>query len=259
MNFITVVQFILPMSLLSTASPWSSGNTKKRTSTMRKTIKKMMDEDESVEGFETANNGILHSKPENTIEHSHMTNSVRANRVNEMINKMDALHYDNDGSKLADFKPPPSPELTSYRKDDHFTPEIISPDELLPENAMMPPVPSFFHQAPKNRMPVKSVSTPSYGANDIGLTQFSNYNTTYDGSRLIQPVQAGKPYYAKMGIGADGDDKLMEKLNYMIHLLEEQQHEKTDNVMEEFILYTFLGVFVIFMSDSFARAGKYVR
>ena len=45
----------------------------------------------------------------------------------------------------------------------------------------------------------------------------------------------------------------------MIHLLEEQQHEKTENITEEFLLYTFLGVFVIFVVDSFARAGKYTR
>lgn len=54
-------------------------------------------------------------------------------------------------------------------------------------------------------------------------------------------------------------DMLLEKLNYMIHLLEEQQEEKTGHVTEELILYTFLGVFVIFVIDSFARAGKYVR
>ena len=51
----------------------------------------------------------------------------------------------------------------------------------------------------------------------------------------------------------------MTKLNYMIHLLEEQQDEKTDNVTEELVLYLFLGVFVIFVVDSFARAGKYTR
>lgn len=54
-------------------------------------------------------------------------------------------------------------------------------------------------------------------------------------------------------------DALMTKLNYMIHLLEEQQDEKTDNVTEELVLYLFLGVFVIFVVDSFARAGKYTR
>ncbi len=65
-----------------------------------------------------------------------------------------------------------------------------------------------------------------------------------------------------MGIGGQTgsfDDKIMEKLNYMIHLLEEQQHVKTNNITEEFLLYSFLGVFVIYVLDSFARSGKYVR
>ena len=71
------------------------------------------------------------------------------------------------------------------------------------------------------------------------------------------------PYYTQMQ-GAQEDvhtdkDALMTKLNYMIHLLEEQQDEKTDNVTEELVLYLFLGVFVIFVVDSFARAGKYTR
>jgi hypothetical protein len=54
-------------------------------------------------------------------------------------------------------------------------------------------------------------------------------------------------------------DVLLQKLNYMIHLLEEQQDEKTNNVTEEVILYSFLGIFIIFVCDSFARVGKYVR
>lgn len=53
--------------------------------------------------------------------------------------------------------------------------------------------------------------------------------------------------------------ELTEKLNYLIHLLEEQQDEKTQNVTEEVILYSFLGIFIIFVVDSFARVGKYVR
>jgi hypothetical protein len=54
-------------------------------------------------------------------------------------------------------------------------------------------------------------------------------------------------------------NNLMKKLNYMIHLLEEQQDEKTENITEELVLYLFLGVFVIFVCDSFSRAGKYKR
>ena len=54
-------------------------------------------------------------------------------------------------------------------------------------------------------------------------------------------------------------DVLMDKLNYMIHLLEEQQDEKTGNVTEEVILYSFLGIFIIFIVDSFYYVGKYTR
>jgi hypothetical protein len=52
---------------------------------------------------------------------------------------------------------------------------------------------------------------------------------------------------------------ITDKLNYMINLLEDQQDERTNNVTEEVVLYSFLGIFIIFVVDSFARVGKYVR
>lgn len=52
---------------------------------------------------------------------------------------------------------------------------------------------------------------------------------------------------------------LIEKLNYMINLLEEQQDQKTGSVTEEVVLYSFLGVFIIFVVDSFTKVGKYTR
>lgn len=54
-------------------------------------------------------------------------------------------------------------------------------------------------------------------------------------------------------------DGSLEKLNHIIHLLEQQQDEKTETVMEELILYLFLGFFIIYIIDSFFRAGKYYR
>ena len=60
--------------------------------------------------------------------------------------------------------------------------------------------------------------------------------------------------------GSSGSrDDLIEKMNHIIQMLEDQQDEKTGSVTEELILYCFLGVFVIFVVDSFVRAGKYVR
>ena len=52
---------------------------------------------------------------------------------------------------------------------------------------------------------------------------------------------------------------LSDRINYMIHLLEEQKDEKTGRVTEEIILYVFLGIFVIFVLDSFVKTGKYSR
>ncbi len=55
------------------------------------------------------------------------------------------------------------------------------------------------------------------------------------------------------------ESELLEKLNYMISLLEEQRDEKTGQVTEELILYVFLGVFTLFVLDTFVKNGKYSR
>jgi uncharacterized protein (DUF1501 family) len=57
----------------------------------------------------------------------------------------------------------------------------------------------------------------------------------------------------------DSKGLMLQKLDHIISLLEDQHDEKTGHVTEELILYCFLGVFIIFIVDSFARAGKYVR
>ena len=48
---------------------------------------------------------------------------------------------------------------------------------------------------------------------------------------------------------------LMEKLNYIIHMLEEKKDEKSGHVIEELILYCFLGIFIIFVIDTFTKSG----
>lgn len=74
-----------------------------------------------------------------------------------------------------------------------------------------------------------------------------------------QPVRMLDPpmHETEPQINREGD--LLEKLNYMIYLLEEKRDEKTEHVTEEIILYLFLGIFVIFMVDSFVKTGKYSR
>jgi hypothetical protein len=82
----------------------------------------------------------------------------------------------------------------------------------------------------------------------------------YQTQTQTQPQKdQNKNYYQTTNYSNDSNQVLIEKLNYMIHLLEEQQDQKTGSVTEEVVLYSFLGVFIIFVVDSFAKVGKYTR
>jgi hypothetical protein len=224
------------MSLLNTASPWNNENlsssSKKKPSMKRIDTSKIRAYDKSElennDSLQTQNGSIESME---TIQKSNEENSLR---IRSLIDK---LADDNDGSELANYTPIDRPEVNSLsnndiQKDAGYL--HIDPNELLPKT---------LERQPSN-----------FESNDLSLGKLTNYSNSY----TTKMTDVNKPYYAKMGIGNDSS-KLLEKINYMIHLLEEQQIEKTANITEEFILYTFLGVFVIFIVDSFTRTGKYVR
>ena len=96
------------------------------------------------------------------------------------------------------------------------------------------------------------------GDEPVNIDGFQNLEHSDVGS---YPLLNKLPYYNQMSLGGSvpNRDELLTKLNYMIHILEEQQDQKTGHVTEEVVLYSFLGIFIIFVIDSFARAGKYVR
>lgn len=87
----------------------------------------------------------------------------------------------------------------------------------------------------------------------------SEKNAKNNNNQQIHTNQPSQNRYNNMLETPATNDVLLNKLNYMINLLEEQQDERTNNVTEEVVLYSFLGVFIIFVVDSFARVGKYVR
>lgn len=231
------------MSLVSTASPWTNDDTgnKKRQPTMRKTIKvKPANTEYEVYSSNDGQDYMIHN-----LDEVQKTAEERTNRVNEIINKMSSVSVDNDGAKLADFNPPPNPAVQI--KKDLQQPGTKSADPPITNlaNPLQMPAPTF-----SNR------SVNPYVTNNAANITLGNYQQVY--TPQVTPIN--KPYYASMGLTGDStDSKVMEKINYMIHMLENMEHEKTANVTEEFVLYTFLGVFVIFVLDSFSRSGKYVR
>lgn len=110
---------------------------------------------------------------------------------------------------------------------------------------------------------------PNYENGDnLDLNDYSIYGDSKSVEEYYKRTIPGyrskenRPYYNKSENNEEEystNDVLLKKLNYMISLLEEQQDEKTNNVTEEVILYSFLGIFIIFIADTFVRAGKYVR
>ena len=180
----------------------------------------------------------------NSIDNLKQEYDQRTDRVNNLLNQITASDTQDDNNKLGEFKPISPPEI-SVKGDYNDNTDM---------KQYIPPLPKFSGGGASSNI---LGDVKNYGANDTHSQKLSNYSQSYN-----PPSSSGSttPYYANMGIsGSKGDDKLMEKINYMIHILEEQQTEKTDNITEEFLLYTFLGIFVIFVVDSFARAGKYTR
>ena len=55
------------------------------------------------------------------------------------------------------------------------------------------------------------------------------------------------------------NNDLIKRLDKILYLLEEDRNDQNHLITEELILYVFLGVFIIYVLDSFVKAGKYVR
>lgn len=209
------------MSLATYASPFqqnTNGNKNKRTSTISN-VQSLIDENEELTEMKKDEDD---QKEKNA-------------RVMNLMNK---LKPNNDGSNLENFEPldnkPLSNKQDKEQKKEEMTTEgmTTSPSTYLPKNTR--PEPGMFRP------------------NNLNQENMSNLKETYNGRMSFMQKKTTE--------GLDtNQDSLAEKINYMIHLLEQQQAEKTDNVMEEFILYAMLGVFVIFTVDSFTRAGRYVR
>jgi hypothetical protein len=219
-------------SLLSTASPWNSSQTIKRTPTIGKRKTQRANRREDVSKDDADDNGLwtdIIDNDDNSLSESMKStitmNEERGNTINDMLNKITASSA---GDGLVDFRPVTAPNLAKTTNEGFESP-------LLKRAAGLSPT-----------------GSPEYVPSDLGMDALSNYNKSYEAGAIL-----GKPYYSTNKSSDDGG--VMQKLNYITHILEDIQLEKTSNITEELILYSFLGVFIIFMVDSFARVGKYHR
>ena len=220
------------MSLLNTASPWNSSrsDTRRRISAIgkdkRKTQKAPLQlRDEDIDGpeFDDNNDADVSESLQNTVT----LNESRGNTINDLLNKITSTQV---GEGLADFKPVSTVKGFTGQKD------LANSTEGF--------------ESPLLKM---AAGMPEYGPSDIGSDNLSNYNKSYEAGAIL-----GKPYYSQKSVN-EPNGVILQKLNNITNILEDLKMEKTSNITEELILYSFLGIFVIFVVDSFARVGKYHR
>lgn len=69
----------------------------------------------------------------------------------------------------------------------------------------------------------------------------------------------GETNQASTTHSTNSNSLLLSKLDHLISLLDIQEGERAGNETEEIILYLFLGVFIIYVIDSFSKVAKYTR
>jgi membrane-associated HD superfamily phosphohydrolase len=81
-------------------------------------------------------------------------------------------------------------------------------------------------------------------------TDLMNYNKNYN------TINYSNVDYKKM---IEFNNRILTKIDNILNILEEQKMVKTKHITEELILYLFLGIFIIYILDSFVKVSKYTR
>lgn len=182
----------------------------------------------------------IHENTEEDDEYSN-NNNYSANVIDESISKSLTSSLNSELEKIQKMRQSGNniPHNVFFNNNELNNSPVQSLNQNIGENPTQNPTNSN-----------KSFSSSLLG--DIAKTgDFSNFNDSYNLKYNPSSQTANSINY--------DNNKLLSKLEYIIHLLEEQHNEKTNYITEELILYLFLGIFILFVLDSFARASKYVR
>jgi hypothetical protein len=170
-------------------------------------------------------------------------NSKKVNSVlNQIHNNSEFMDDNVDDSNMGDYIFPPKPESSSANKlNRHNNIESFTSDNISPQydaNMDLNNIKTVYEDEQLKERYYNNTHSQIYNTNNT-----NNTNSAVNNNKYVQV----------------NNEQLLQKMNYMIQLLENNTSEKTNNVTEEIILYSFLGIFMIFIVDSFSKTGKYVR
>jgi hypothetical protein len=218
--------------------------------------------------FKKSNNKTLKNKKTVEFDESNITdtknNEVLKNKITSLGNLMSKIHENNEEEENYN---------TNYQS--NTIDESISTsftDSLNEQLAKIQKMREAGNNIPQNNFFNNDLQNSNSSNNIIGSDNDKNNGANLETSNLLNGSNFLKNELSKysdsykLNYNASqnnthnyDNNKLLSKLDYVIHLLEEQHNEKTNYITEELILYLFLGIFILFVLDSFARASKYVR
>ena len=185
-------------------------------------------------------------KNRNNIDSNDNKNRERNKRIQKLLNdnNMNNTLTNNESDDLEDFNPPSHPAIQEPKKivKENFTFDNME-SELL-HNSDQEEESQKQHQ---NDNPVNKENFQQLPANNL-QQYYEKYNAYLNSENN----------YNKQYISASNEE-LLKKIDHILFLLEEQRETRTKYVTEELILYVFLGIFVIYLVDSFVKVGKYIR
>ena len=209
------------------------------------------------------NDNIINKKRQthNKTQKKYPKENFDQEKVNSVLEKIHNNSNMDEEDTLANFSPPPKPESVGVSK-------TIATEEM--HNMTNENMFRTLGKAPlPNDENDENLELNNFNSNYADNKTAENYYKKFIPGYIAGKNPVNRQYYnantsnmSGANISSSGDssnDLLLKKINYMINLLEEHQDEKTGNVTEEVVLYSFLGIFIIFVVDSFARVGKYVR
>lgn len=206
----------------------------------------------------------IHNTKKSTEFSKTQKNQNKLSGILKTLQEMD----DDDTTNIGDFSPPPKPISAGTQKTTDSINQYIQ-DTSRPRN---PPVTAVTSGSPGLELNSLKYTYPAQPTNADYYKKYINNNeeplptnpkpiyNNIGQSNTESSIPTTTPYQQSYsGSSLYTDKALTDKLNYMIHLLEDKQDVKSNSKWEEIGLYCLLGVFTIFLVDSFSKVGKYVR
>ena len=185
----------------------------------------------------------IHENTEEDDEYSN-NNNYSANVIDESISKSLTSSLNSELEKIQKMRQ----SGNNIPHNVFFNNNELSTSQGLEQNTLQNPTNNSINNPTSNN---SNLFNSTLLGNIAKTGDFSNFNDSYN-------LKYNPSSQATNSLNYD-NNKLLSKLEYIIHLLEEQHNEKTNYITEELILYLFLGIFILFVLDSFAKASKYVR